>query len=304
MRLGKREPKIDPRTLQLKKYLSPELAPTPPRATSWREKLGKMGMLLNDRLGTCGPAGACHQIQAWLNNDGGSYLPTDADVLKAYSALSGYDPSTGKNDNGVYLLEMNEYWRKTGIGGHRVGAYAKLTPKDDGQVIDCCYLFGGVGAGWALPRAWKGQKVWKAPTGSPAGAWQPGSWGGHYAPIVDFDKDYLYVMTWGGITKVEWAAYDLYCDEAYAFFAESWFGEDFKAPNGFDWAALKEDYFEVTGGTAPLPPSPPPPTPPVSPETTIVLRGWGENWRVVSAKTIEWRPPLLGSGKAEPPPQP
>lgn len=280
--LGKREPKRDPRTLELANYLRADRTPAPPASTNWRAKAGKLGMLLNDRIGSCGPAGALHTVQAWVNCDGGSFAPTDQQCLEAYSALSGYDPRTGKNDNGVYLLDMNNYWVKVGIGGYKLGAYARLKPQNHGQVLDTVNLFGGFGAGWALPKAWKGAKVWTAPTGPAAGAWQPGSWGGHYAPVIDYDPTYLYVMSWGSIIPVEWKAYDLYCDEAYALFAEAWFGNDLVAPNGFDWSALASDYAEVTG--RPAPPSPQPPTPPLPPsgKVTITLSGSGKSWTIDS----------------------
>lgn len=287
-RLGKREPLDDPRTLQLGRYLNSELLPKPPQSTNWRSKAGPFQMLLNDRIGCCGPAGALHATQSWLRNDNAAFTATNEMVLKAYSDISGYDPATGKNDNGVYLLAMCKYWVKTGIGGFKLGAYARVTPKNHGQVMDSVNLFGGLGTGWALPRAWQGAKVWTAPKSGAIGAWQPGSWGGHYAPVIDYDERYLYVATWGGIIPVEWAAYDIYSDEAYALFSPAWFGADYQAPNGFDWQALAKDYAEVTGRPAPVQPTPPtpppsPPNPPSPPsETTITLKGNGKDWKVVS----------------------
>ena len=272
--LGKREPKIDARTLKLDKYLKLDKAPPPPRQTNWRGKTGPLSMLLNDKIGICGPAGALHEAQSWINCDGGTFVPTDDMALKAYQDIAGYDPATGKNDNGVYLLDMYNYWIKKGIGPSRLGAYAKLNPKDHGQVMDTVYLFDGLGAGWNLPAAYRSASIWRAPPGGNAtGQWQAGSWGGHYAPIVDFDAKYLYVMTWGMIVKAEWSAYDYYCDESYALFSPDWLGSDAMAPNGFDWQSLASDYKDVTGKPAPTPPAP-------SGKTTIVLSG--PPWKVDS----------------------
>jgi hypothetical protein len=278
VKLGKREVKHDPRTLMLKDYLRTDATPLPPKSTNWRKKTGTMTILMNDTIGDCGPAGALHEVQSWINCDGGSFVPTDEMALTAYTALSGYDPATGKNDNGVYLLDQCNYWIKTGIGGHKLGAYAKLTPQDHGQVLDVTNLFDGLGAGWQLPRAYQSAKVWKAPPGGKAtGMWQPGSWGGHYAPIVDYDAKYVYVMSWGGIIPVEWGAYDVYSDEAYAYFSPDWFGDDSLAPNGFDWKALADDFNTVTHTPAPTPPGPAP-----TGKTTITISG--PPWVIDSVK--------------------
>lgn len=284
VKLGKKEVKHDPRTLMLAAYLDSSATPLPPVSTNWRAKTGTMTALMNDQIGICGPAGALHQEQSWINNDGGMFVPTDGQALVAYEALSGYNPATGANDNGVYLLDMLNYWMKVGIGASLLGCFAQMRLQDHAQVIDVVSLFDGLGSGWQLPRAYQGARVWKAPPGGKAvGMWQPGSWGGHYAPIVDYDQKYVYVMSWGGIIPVEWAAYDLYADECYALFSPDWFGPDKTAPNGFNWTALAADFAAVTGGKPPRPPPgpQPPPPPPAPPGTTTIVLS-GPPWKIVS----------------------
>ena len=41
---------------------------------------------------------------------------------------------TGLNDNGAVILDVLNYWRKTGIGGHPISAYADLKELDAGNV--------------------------------------------------------------------------------------------------------------------------------------------------------------------------
>ena len=62
-----------------------------------------------------------------LNNAGKKMAtPSDKQVVAAYSAITGYNPSTGANDNGAVEIDVLNYWRQTGIAGHKIGAYVAL----------------------------------------------------------------------------------------------------------------------------------------------------------------------------------
>jgi len=236
----------DHRTLRLSRYLRSAEVPNPPESVAWQEKLASVPMYLNDRIGCCVVATAAHLMRAWSTNDGAPYEPTDQQVLADYSALSGYDPATGRNDNGAVILDRYNRWRREGICGNRLGAYAGVQWLDHREVMAAIHLFGGVDLGIQLPAAWQTSDVWDvAPNRFIERRfwrrWAPGSWGGHNAPAVGYDERYLYLLTWGKIVPMSWAALERFTVEAYVPFNTLWVGGDGIAPNGFDVAMLNSD---------------------------------------------------------------
>lgn len=245
MKLGCLPKKTDKRTLRLAKYLQSPNVPTPPASVDWRDKVQSWPMYLNNHIGCCTIASVAHQEQLWSNADGAPVLPTDNDVLTAYSAVSGYNPQTGANDHGAVLLDVQNYWRNTGVAGNKLGGYAEANIQDHRLIAVGVYLFGAMSVGVQLPLAWQGSDVWDVPGRHHLfrfwNRWAPGSWGGHAVPVVSYDQQYLYVVSWGQIVKVTWPAWDQYFVEAYANFDSLWTGGDGKAPNGFDVPALTAD---------------------------------------------------------------
>ena len=100
--------------------------------------------------------------------------PRPAQVLGAYSAITGYDPATGDNDTGAVETDVLNYWRKTGVAGHKILAYAALEPGNTQHVRDAIDLFGGAYIGLALPISAQRQAVWSVPPGGAHGARQAG----------------------------------------------------------------------------------------------------------------------------------
>jgi len=96
MKLGKQSPRHDPRTLQFAKYLHAFELPTPPASVDWSPAVTvPWGMMHNDTVGDCTCAAAGHLIMEWTANVGAETTPSDEAILAAYSAITGYDPSTG-----------------------------------------------------------------------------------------------------------------------------------------------------------------------------------------------------------------
>ena len=85
MKLGALPPKIDPRTLVLGAYLSPEVLPTIPSSYDWGKNVGSnWGMMKNDVLADCTIAGGGHMIMCWMNAIGipvTSNSPTDTKIF-------------------------------------------------------------------------------------------------------------------------------------------------------------------------------------------------------------------------------
>ncbi|HEY4323831.1 MAG TPA: hypothetical protein VGN20_07585 [Mucilaginibacter sp.] len=241
-KLGKSLPVHDPRTLQLANYLESTVLPPAPVQCSYTGSIGDnaWGMMNNDKIGDCTCAAAGHLIMEWTNANGALFTPADQDIVKAYAEITGYDPKTGLNDNGANERDVLNYWRKTGIAGHQILAYAALEPKNNTYVKQSVYLFGGCYIGVSLPISCQTQTVWSVPPQGATGTGAPGSWGGHAVCVVGYDTLGLTVITWGATKQMTWSFWNTYCDESYAIISTDFAGEK-PAPNGFDLAALEAD---------------------------------------------------------------
>lgn len=245
MKLGKLPPKVDSRTLRLAAYLIPAELPPIPAAWHWSGAVKAWPMMRNDEVGCCTVASAGHMIQNWSANIGKPRVPSDKQILKAYTALSGYNPKTGENDNGAYALDVLNYWRKTGISGRKIRAFVGLDERNHLHIRAAVYLFGGAYIGLNLPLSAQGQKVWQVPSGGPVGAGAPGSWGGHAVNVVDYVPDGWVCVTWGGLKLMTRAFWDAYCDESYAVFSNDFFRGG-RTPVGFDEKGLLQDLRKIT----------------------------------------------------------
>lgn len=246
MKLGKTAPRHDPRTLQLANYLKPKALPPAPLQANWTGTVSQWPMMANDRIGDCTCAAAGHLIEEWTSNAGKPVVPPDSAIIAAYSKITGYNPKTGANDNGANELDVLNYWRQSGIGGHKIDAYTALEPGNHEHVKDSVYLFGGCYIGLGLPLSAQNQDVWSVPPGGAVGQGAPGSWGGHAVPVVEYDARGLTVVTWGALKVMTWSFWDTYCDEAYGVISLDWIAKNQQAPSGLDLTALLADLKEVT----------------------------------------------------------
>ena len=248
-KLGKRAPRHDPRTFSLARYVTPDL-PVAPTRCDWAKSVPTWPMYANDRLGDCVIAGMGHQVEAWTGAAGKRIATVDeATVIKVYSAITGYDPNDPNTDNGTVELDALNYWRRKGIGGHRIGAFASVHPSDRALVRDGVYLFGGLFLGLALPISAQSQSVWDVPVSGPHGQGAPGSWGGHCVIVTSYDERYVTCVTWGALMRMTWAFFTTYVDEAYAAISNDFLTTAGKAPNGFDVATLRADLSRVSSPT-------------------------------------------------------
>jgi hypothetical protein len=247
-KLGKQAPRRDPRTLKFAEYLGADVPA--PLTCDWSQHVGKpWGMMANDNVGDCTCAAAGHMIETWTANCGSGVVPADADVLSAYEAVSGYNPSDPGTDQGAVELDVLSFWRKTGIGGHSIVAYTSVRPSVQQHVRAACYLFGGLYIGLQLPLSANGQVggLWDVPSQGLNGDGQPGSWGGHAVSIVAVDDDGLTCVTWGALQRMTWAFWSAYTDEAYGVLSQDWVNlsvswtTETLSPSWFDLNALQAD---------------------------------------------------------------
>jgi hypothetical protein len=246
-KLGKGTPIQDPRTLPLKKYVTTSL-PAAPAQVDFSKPVKQWGMMLNDKIGDCTVASCGHLELQWTANAGKPVTIPDSAILNAYEAF-GYRPGDASTDNGAQLMKVLKYWRKTGIDGHKIGAFASIDPANFDLLRSAINIFGGGSLGIAMPVSAQKQDVWDVPAGGTTGDGAPGSWGGHAVSIAGYTPQGLVIVTWGGLKLMTWNFVKTYVDEAYAIISSD-FLKDGKTPNnGLDIAALKSDLKEVTTET-------------------------------------------------------
>jgi hypothetical protein len=196
-------------------------------------------MMLNDVIGDCAIVGPAHMVKAWRACETGcTHTIPDKYILKAYSAISGYDPATGDNDTGCSILDVCNYWRKRGIGGHKIGAHGLIDPHNHEHVKQGIYLLGGLDTGINMPVAWQRSKIWGTGKGR---SYAAGGWGGHCVNLVGYDSNYVQAVTWGGLQLITWDAVDHYMVEIRGCISKDWVYQDGIAPSGFNISQLLKD---------------------------------------------------------------
>lgn len=246
-KLGRKKSKHDPRTLRFSRYLKPNL-PTPPLESDWTAKIGAWGMMKNDSLGDCVLAAAGHGIVGWKANAGFIVIPTDEEIVAAYSAITGYRPNNPATDQGTDPVSMFKYWKRRGIAGHKIGAWANVDPSKQNQFRIAISMFECVFISLAMPNYIQGNLgTWDVPGPdvSPDDS-APGSWGGHEVVGFGYDFTGVTIITWGQTVKVTWAFLAKYCDESQVAFSTDLVSGDGTIPTGFDAATLIADLPLVT----------------------------------------------------------
>ena len=245
-KLGKLPVRHDPRTLHLSAYLRAAALPPAPVQCDWGAKVKSWPMMANDRLGDCTCAAAGHLIQEWTTD--AQAVPVvlpDSAIIAAYSRITGYNPTTGANDNGAVEIDVLNYWRKTGFAGHKIDAYAAIS-RNQAHTKSAISIFGGIYIGVALPLTAQGQNAWWIKEGDLKGQGAPGSWGGHAVPVIGYDPEGLDVITWGERLRMSWAFWAAYVEEAYAILSPDFLNANQIDPAGFDLAALQADLAAIT----------------------------------------------------------
>jgi hypothetical protein len=242
VRLGKKEKRVDRRTLKLANYLSS--LPPVPTSVDYSGKVSSWPVYLNDSLGDCTIAAAGHMIEQWTANSGAQATPQDSDILSAYEAITGYTPGNPSTDSGAVELDVLNYWRNTGIAGHKIGAFTEVPPKMTDHVKAAAYLFGGLYIGIQLPVSAQTQGVWDVVSGPDS---EPGSWGGHAVEICSLDANALTCITWGQKRRMTWAFWNAYVDEAYAIISQDFMEGNGETPDGFDLEMLTSDLAQCSG---------------------------------------------------------
>lgn len=254
VKLGKKAPKVDKRTLKLAKYFTAAL-PLPPVAVDWTASITDWGMMKNDILGDCTIAAVGHAVQSLTSLGTGIELTLPDSIIEFYySTWDGWIPADPNTDQGGVEVDVLNNWRKYGFGyrSHHQGtnkliAYADPDPGDITHVKQAINLFGGVYIGLALPATAQGQSEWDLVGDGKTGNSAPGSWGGHAVWCPKYDNNYIYCVTWGSLLRMTWAFWQAYCDEAHALLSQDFIETTGLSASGFDLVTLTSDLALVTG---------------------------------------------------------
>ena len=255
--LGKQPFVKDSRDKALKNYLDKRILANqaPPAlnmATSFAAPDGSQpawdrDALFNDKAGCCVFSGPGHMTTLVGALTGKPSVVT-ADMVKTlYSQLTGYDPATGANDNGYVVRDMLNYWKNTGMYGHKILCYAAVNYLDPDEVAIAQWLGCGVIGGFQLPIASQnqqdaeGRQLWYVPQGGwPAGK-GPGSWGGHCIFIPGTSPGMDQGNSWGEPTQwtADWRMQC--CDEMWLIIMDDWAVLNGRSPVGFALQDLLND---------------------------------------------------------------
>jgi hypothetical protein len=198
---------------------------------------GQWGMLGNYHSGDCALAAAGHAVKVWAAPQAANPPVQTAALSRAYTALkraaharaaaNPTDPDAG----GITANDTLNYWRTEGVAGHRIDAYAALSPDSRGDpkwVRFAISAFGCAYVVFELPNAVvrKGMTPENAPawtTVTPGPTGEPNPRNGHCVIYVAYDADLnLSAVTWGEVRPVSWEFHQQYCDEMYVALDPSW----------------------------------------------------------------------------------
>ena len=254
LKLGRKRPAPDPRTLRLADYHDPAAIEFPPRA-DYGSAVSKWPMYGNHRLSDCTCAAVGHMIQAWSASAGAPKTPPYRAIVTLYWQTGDPSGSTGTargpTDDGRDERTVLNYWRQNGVAGDGIVAYVSIDPAKLDHVRAALYLFGGVYAMLALPDSAKKQAEWDVVGDGKTGPAEPASWGDHAVPYVAYDADSFTCVTWGATQRLTNGFHSAYAQEAFAVVSNDFFSGP-KA-RALDLEQLEADLRRVSGSRVPSP---------------------------------------------------
>lgn len=202
-------------SFRFRDYLSLSKLPAPPTSGGHASEVTEHNMFGNDTVGDCTCADVGHATMYWNKLAGKTVSISTPNVLAMYSAITGYDPAKPDTDQGADMAVVAKYHQKTGLKdaqsiAHKIAAYLAITPGNFEELKQAIHLFGACSIGWELPDSAQTQFEEKKPWSVVSGATIEG---GHDTLAVGYSSEYLEIVTWGRLQKVEWAFVSKYMDE-------------------------------------------------------------------------------------------
>lgn len=236
----------DARTFHLKDYLAQESNISVPKEHNWGKIIGSKNWNAfgNLKINNCTCAAAGHLMMTWTANVGRLRKPTTKSIVAAYTDITAFDPKKDGIGKPVEAIKALKYWRKHGIGGRNIIAFAKLQFKNREELKQAIYLYGGCYVGLNLPKSAERQyfdsKKWTVPRNGTIGIGEPGSWLGHAMLITGYRGNELNAVTWGKEIVMSLDFWETYVDESYAIFSED-FIKNNQTPTKISVDVLRHD---------------------------------------------------------------
>lgn len=193
----------------------------------------------NDSEGDCVCEDSGHQVMLHTANTGVITIPTAEDIQKLYEAVGGYVPGNPSTDQGCDETSMEQYLMATGLCGHKSAASGPLDPSNLDHLRWAVQIFGacrlGISVTDQMMQAFSAGQPWDTLAGSIEG--------GHDVPIVKYDAQYAYVVTWGRLQPVSWALLGnpQFLEEAHCSVWPDWVRAGGTGPSGFSLQDMLAD---------------------------------------------------------------
>ncbi len=237
----------------------------PPASCDWQSDSIAWPMYGNGDWGDCVWAEIGHEVnQLTFYGAGTEAEPTDDDILKGYSDVTGFNPNAGPpgnnpTDQGTYIQDAMAYWRKTGVGGHKIVAYASIDVHNLTEVKQAIAQFGSISVGLNFPGSAMDQFNAGQPWDVVKGARIEG---GHCVLVGAYGDGKLGVVTWGAETEMTEAFWKKYVDEAWIVLDPDGVKKAGAYFTGLaSFYALGQQFASLTGQPNPIPAPAPQPTP-------------------------------------------
>lgn len=212
-------------------YVAGDLPKAPPSVAV--PHVAHWQMLGNDQYGDCGVAGLEHGFMT----DAAITLEKE-NFADAKRTIAYYLHYTNGQDAGVVLADYLNYVRGHGFYDQRVSAYAPVAVHDIPTLQTSIYMYGFAYTGIVVTRemqmAFQAHEPWTAETCAGQVI------GGHCVPLVGYDDQFLYLVTWGGVQKITYPAWHAISTEAWAI-VTSEFEKAHGDGRGLSITALRHD---------------------------------------------------------------
>jgi hypothetical protein len=237
-KLGKLAPQFPTALKELRSYTTEPL-PAAPATVDYATNVSTFPMDGNDQYGDCTMAAAAHLIQSWnAQVDVTMPVPTPTQVVAEYLKLS------GGADTGLVESQVLKTWMSSGLWTNKIAGYAAVNVHSLDSLKQAIAYFGGVYVGIQVPtnamNQFQAGQPWTLVTD-----WQnQGIEGGHAIPILGYDDQWMYCITWGSVQPMAWDWWSAYGDEAWVVLSEEY--ENAGHPvDGIDLAALQADLANI-----------------------------------------------------------
>jgi hypothetical protein len=203
-------------------------------------------------IGDCTIAEKGHQFAAMCVYAGyPEPLFHDKEIIAAYSAVSGYDPATGANDNGADPVTVLQYMSRTGLTDtaghvHKVAGYAAFgDPRNADLMAQVLNTFGSVSIAFDCTQNFEDDFSQGVPV-----TYDPGSpvVGGHMVCLQRRSVGGVGVLqeiTWGATQRVTRRYNWHQVQDAYAVVSEDWITANGTTIQGLDLEQLLADMSDV-----------------------------------------------------------